>query len=142
MKKRPTGISVLFWVYLLLGILSLLWSAMVLGIGGVSALFGSIFGLENIADFGNTSAWSGYIGIITAIVQIVVAFGLASMKKWAWVLAIIGVVLTVIQGILGIFGGGIFAFICGSLGLALPVIILFYLLRADIRDIFGVGQSS
>jgi len=142
MEKRPTGISVLFWVYLILGILSLLWSGMVLGIGGLSALFGGIFGLENVSAFASTSAWSGYFGIITALVQIIVAFGLASMKKWAWVLAVIGVVLTVIQGILGIFGGGIFAFICGSLGLVVPAIILIYLLRADIRAAFGIGNPK
>ena len=142
MEKRPTGISVLFWVYLILGILSLLWSGMVLGIGGLSSLIGGTFGLENVFDFGSTSAWSGYIGIITAMVQIITAFGLASMKKWAWVLAIIAVVLTVLQGVLGIFAGGMFAFICGSLGLILPAIILFYLLRPDIRTAFGVGAAS
>ena len=141
MQKRPTGISVLFWVYLILGIFSLLWSGMVLGIGGLSALVGGIFGWGSALDFGSTSAWSGYVGIIAAMVQIIVAFGLASMKKWAWWLAVIGVVLTVIQGILGIIGGGTFAFICGSLGLFVPAIILFYLLRADIRAAFEVSSA-
>jgi hypothetical protein len=70
-----------------------------------------------------------------------VAFGLAAMKKWAWILAIIGIALTIIQGIVGIFTGGLFAFICGSLGLIAPVIILFYLLKPDIRAVFGVGNS-
>lgn len=142
MQKRPTGISILFWVYLILGILSLLWSGMILGIGGLSALFGGFLGLENVSDFGNSSAWSGYLGIITALVQIIVAFGLASMKKWAWVLAILGVGLTVVQGVVGIFAGGMFAFICGSLGLVVPAIILFYLMRTDIRAAFGVGNPQ
>lgn len=142
MKKRPTGISVLFWVYLILGILSLLWSGMVLGIGGLSAFVGGVFGLETVLDFASTSAWSGYVGIITAVVQIIVAFGLAAMKKWAWGLAIIAVVLTVLQGIMGILAGGIFTFICGSLGLILPAIVLFYLLRSDIRAAFGVGNPA
>jgi len=142
MKKRPTGISVLFWVYLILGILSLLWSGLVLGIGGLSAIFGGLFGMENVTSFGSTSAWSGYLGILTAIVQIIVAFGLSGMKKWAWVLAIVGVALTVIEGIMGIISGGIFAFICGSLGLIVPLIILFYLLRADIRAAFGLGRPQ
>ena len=142
MEKRPTGISVLFWVFLVLGVISLLWSGMVLGIGGLSTLIGGTFGLEAVLEFGSTNAWSGYIGIITAVVQIIVAFGLGSMKKWAWVLAIIAVVLTVIQGILGIIAGGMFAFICGSLGLIVPAIILFYLLRPDIRAAFDVGSST
>jgi hypothetical protein len=142
MKKRPTGISILFWVYLILGILSLLWSGIVLGIGGLSSFVGGIFGMENVLGFGSTSAWSGYVGIITAVVQIIVAFGLASMKKWAWVLAIIAVGLTILQGVVGIFAGGTFAFICGSLGLIVPIIILFYLLRTDIRAAFGVGNPA
>ena len=142
MKKRPTGISILFWVYLILGILSLLWSGMILGVGGLTSFFGGIFGMENVLSFGSTSAWSGYFGIITAVVQIIVAFGLASMKKWAWVLAIIGVGLTILQGIVGIFAGGSFAFICGSLGLIVPIVILFYLLQSHILAAFGVGNPT
>ena len=141
MKERPTGISVLFWVYLILGILSLLWSGMVLGVGGLSAFLGSIFGMETVSNFAVSSAWSGYLGIITAIVQIIVAFGLAAMKKWAWVLAIIGLGLTFVQGIVGMSNGGIFALMCGSLGLIVPAIILFYLLRANIRMAFGFGKT-
>ena len=141
MEKRPTGISVLFWVYLILGILSLLWSGMVLGVGGLSAFFGSLFGAENMASIGTSSAWSGYLGIISAVVQIIVAFGLATMKKWAWILAIIGLGLTFVQGIVGMFSGGVFALMCGSLALIVPAIILFYLLKADIRAAFGVGNS-
>jgi hypothetical protein len=142
MKKRPTGISILFWVYLILGILSLLWSGLVLGIGGLSTILGGLFGMESVSDFGSTSAWSGYVGIITTVTQIIVAFGLASMKKWAWVLAIIAVGLTILEGVIGIFGGGSFAFMCGSLGLVVPIIILFYLLKADIRTAFGVGNPA
>jgi len=141
MKKRPTGISVLFWVYLILGVLSLLWSGMVLGVGGLSALFGGVFGMDNVSNFAVSSAWSGYLGILTALVQVIVAFGLAAMKKWAWVLAIVGLALTFIQGIVGMFSGGIFALMCGSLGLIVPAIILFYLLRADIRMAFGIGKN-
>ena len=142
MKKRPTGISILFWVYLILGILSLLWSGLVLGIGGLSTILGGLFGMESVSDFGSTSAWSGYVGIITAVVQIIVAFGLASMKKWAWILAIIAVGLTILEGVIGVFGGGAFAFICGSLGLIVPIVILFYLLKADIRAAFDVGNPA
>ena len=139
MKKRPTGITVLFWFYLIFGILSLLWSGAVLGVGGLTALFGGLFGLDNMAAFGNSNAWSGYVGLLAAVVQIIVAFGLAGLKKWAWYLALIGVGLTVVQGIAGIFAGGMFAFICGSLGLIIPAIMLFYLLKKDIRTVFGVG---
>ena len=141
MKKRPTGITILFWFYLLFGILSLLWSGAVLGMGSLTALFGGLFGADNMTAFGSSSAWSGYVGLFAAVIQIIVAFGLAALKKWAWYLALIGVGLTIVQGIAGILAGGIFAFMCGSVGLIVPAIVLFYLLKQDVRAVFGVGTS-
>ena len=136
--KRPTGITIIAVAYILLAILSLLWSGLVFGVGGLSSLFGGLFGADNVAAFGTSSAWSGFLGIITAIVQIVVAIGLLSMKRWAWFLALASVALTVVQGLVGIFGGGPFAFMCGILGLAIPLGILIYLLLPGIRRAFGI----
>lgn len=141
MKKRPTGITVLAVIYILLGLFSLLWSGLVLGVGGISSMFGSLFGAESVVAFGSSSAWTGAIGIIAAVVQIVVAFGLLTMQKWAWTLALIGVGLTLVQGLVGMFAGGFFGFICGGIGLIIPIIILFYLLRQGTKEAFGVGEG-
>jgi uncharacterized membrane protein (DUF2068 family) len=91
-----------------------------------------------VAALGTSSAWSGFLGILTAVAQIVVAIGLVGMKKWAWFLALASVALTIVQGIVGIFGGGPFALMCGILGLAIPVGILVYLLLPGIRQAFGI----
>jgi len=139
--KRPTGITILAIVYIVLAILSLLWSGLVFGVGGLSSLFGGLVGAENVAAFGVSSGWGGFLGIITAVVQLIVGIGLLSMKKWAWILALIGVVLTVVQGVVSMFAGGVFGFMCGGLALIIPVIILIYLLRPTIRGVFGVGAT-
>ena len=141
MKKRPIGITIIAILYITLGILSLLWSSLVFGVGGMTSMAGSLFGADAISSFGSSNVWSGTFGIVTAIVQIIVAIGLFTLKRWAWYLAIIAVALTVIQGIIGIFGGGFFAFVCGGIGLIIPIIILFYLLRPHIRDLFGIQTS-
>ena len=135
--KRPTGIAVIAIVYILLAVLSLLWSGLVFGVGGLSSLFGGLFGADSVSAFGTSSAWSGCVGILGALVQFAVAIGLLSMKRWAWYLALLGVGLTVIQGILGIVGGGPFAFMCGILGLAIPLGLLIYLLLPGTRQAFG-----
>lgn len=140
MKRRPTGITIIAVVYLILGVLSLLWSGLVLGVGGFSALFGSLFGAQNVAAFGGSSAWAGFLGIVSALVQIVVGVGLLQMARWAWYLALVGVGLTLLQGVLGIFGGGVMAFICGGIGLIIPIIILVYLLSKGVRAAFGIGN--
>lgn len=137
--ERPTGITIIAAAFIGLAVLSLLWSGLVFGIGGIGALFGGLLGAENMAAVGTTSAWSGFLGILAAIVQIAVAIGLLSMRKWAWVLALIAVALTVMQGVVGVFSGGLLAFMCGSLGLIIPVAILIYLLTSKVRNAFGIG---
>ena len=139
--KRPTGITIIAIVYIVLAILSLLWSGLVFGMGGLSSLFGGLVGAESVAAFGVSSGWAGFLGIITAVVQFIVAIGLLSMKKWAWILALIGVGLPVVQGVVSLFAGGPFGFMCGGLALIIPVIILIYLLRPTIRGAFGVGTT-
>ena len=80
---RPTGITVIAVVYIILALFSLLWSGLVFGVGGLSSLFGGLFGAESMAAFGATSGWSGFVGIIVAVVQIAIAIGLLSMRHWA-----------------------------------------------------------
>jgi hypothetical protein len=140
MEERPVGISIIAVVYILLAIFSLVWSGIVFGVGGLTSLFGGLFGADSVAAFGASSGWSGFVGIIAAIVQFVIAFGLLAMKKWAWFLALAGVVLTVVEGFVGAFSGGPFGFMCGILGLMIPVIILVYLLLGSTRQAFGVGS--
>ena len=137
MKERPAGVTIIVILYFILGFLSLLWSALVLGIGGLSSLFGNLFTAEGLLSFGAETAWTGYLGLFAAVVQIVVAFGLLGMLRWAYVLALIGVGITIVQGLVGMFGGGMFGFMCGSIGLIIPIIILVYLLRPAIRKAFG-----
>lgn len=138
MNERPTGITIIAIVFIILAAISLVWSGLEFGVGGLNAFFGNLFGAQRMAEFGTSSAWSGTLGILTAVVQIVVAFGLLAMKKWAWILALVGVALTVIEGFFGMFAGGPFAFMCGTIGLIVPVIILIYLLRPSIRSLFGI----
>jgi hypothetical protein len=139
MKKRPAGLTIIAVLFIILGVLSLLWSGLVFGVGGMTSMVGSLFGADAMASFGGSNVWSGMFGMVTAVIQIIVAVGLLMLNRWAWYLALIAVGLTVAQGIIGIFGGGLFAFICGGIGLIIPVFILFYLLRSHIREVFSIG---
>jgi hypothetical protein len=139
--QRPTGITIITILFFVLAVLSLLWSGLVFGVGGLSSLFGGLFGAEQVAAFGTSSAWSGFLGIIVAFLQLAVAIGLLSMRKWAWVLGLVAVALTVLEGVVGVFSGGPIAFMCGILGLIIPVAILIYLVSNRVRNAFGVGAS-
>ena len=142
MKNRPVGVTILAIVYVILAILSLLWSGLVFGVGWLTSLFGGLFGAASIAALGVSSSWSGFLGIVVAIVQLIVALGLLATKKWAWILALVAVALTVAEGVIGLFSGAMFAWMCGSLGLIIPVTILVYLLLPRTRQVFGVDVPA
>ncbi|HFE66364.1 MAG TPA: hypothetical protein ENJ93_03790 [Chloroflexi bacterium] len=138
MQKRPTGITLLAVIFMIMGLMSLVWSGVVFGFGSLNLFFGSLFGADAMAAYGGSNVWAGVLGLAAGGVKIAVAIGLLYMKRWAWYLAILAVALTLVEGIFGVFSGGIFAFICGGIGLIIPIIIFIYLLRPHIRELFNV----
>jgi hypothetical protein len=138
MNKRPAGVTVIVILLFLVGGLSLLWSLLVFGIGGLSSFFGGLIGADQVSAFGSSTAWSGFLGLVTGVFQIVVGFGLLAMKRWAWWLAMIGVGLNVVQALLSIFTGGIWGVMCGSISVIIPLIVLAYLLTPGIRRAFKI----
>lgn len=124
-----------------LGIVTLVLGGLVLSIGGLSAWFGGLFSAELLTNFGETSAWIGYLSIVTALFVIVVCFGLIAMKKWAWALASFGLALSIALALVLMFTGGVFGFIFGSLSLIMPFMILVYLFSERTRRAFGIGTA-
>lgn len=137
MNERPAGITMIVVLFFVLAGISLIWSLLALSVGGLTSLIGNLFNLDTVGSFGTSTAWSGYFGFISAVVTVVVGFGLLGMKKWAWILALIAVGLSLIQSLVTMFTGGVFAFMCASLGLVIEAIILIYLLRPSIRSTFN-----
>jgi hypothetical protein len=137
MSQRPTGVTVIALYFLIIGAFSLVWSLFAFGAGGISSAFSGLLGADNINALASAGMWSGFLGIIAAIVQIAVGAGLFSMKPWAWYVAVVAIALAVIQGITGMMGGTTFMLLCGFLWLLIPIAFLIYLIRE--RGRFGVG---
>ena len=135
---RPGGITLLGILFILLGVFSIVWGVLVLAVGGLSWLFGAVASADQMAAFGSNSVLQAVLGIGGGLLQLVVAFGLLALKKWAWLLAFVAIAASVAQGIVGIFSGaGVFGICCGLIGLIIPVWIVVYLLRKDVRAAFG-----
>ena len=134
---RPTGVTLLGIAFILLGLLSLFWSLLVFGFGAVTGVVGTLFGDGVLATVGGAQTIQGIIGIIAAVIDLVVAYGLLALKRWAWLLALIGVGVNVVSGVLGLFSGGFVAICCGVIGLIIPAGIVFYLLQPEVRQAFG-----
>lgn len=135
--RRPTGVTLLGIVFIILGLLSLFWSLLVFGFGAATGVVGTLFGDDVMATVGGAQTINGVIGVIGAIIDLVVAYGLLALKRWAWVLALVGVGVSVVSGVLGLFSGGFVAVCCGVIGLIIPAAILYYLLQPEVRQAFG-----
>ena len=112
---RPTGVTLLGIAFILLGLLSLFWSLLVFGFGAATGVVGTLFGDGVLATVGGAQTIQGIIGIIAAVIDLVVAYGL----------------------LLGLFSGGFVAICCGVIGLIIPAGIVFYLLQPEVRQAFG-----
>lgn len=137
--QRPTGITILAILFIILAVLSFGWGLLQLGVGAVTGVAGSIVGADNMASFGGSNVTAGILGMGSGVYNLVVAIGLLMLKKWAWILALIGVGINVLQGVFGLFSGGLVAFCCGLAGLAIPAAILYYLTRPEVQKAFGRG---
>jgi|SRR5688572_21741263 hypothetical protein len=132
---RPTGITILAILAGIAGVLGLLGGLALFGIGAAiggavggvgGAAFGTIFGLGLIA---------------LSIAYLAFAYGAWGLKPWAWTLGvasqIIGLVLTLLQIVTGNQS------ITGAIiGIALNLIILYYLDTPDVRRAFGRNPTS
>ncbi len=107
------------------------------GFGAATGVVGTLFGDDVMATVGGAQTINGVIGVIGAIIDLVVAYGLLALKRWAWVLALVGVGVSVVSGVLGLFSGGFVAVCCGVIGLIIPAAILYYLLQPEVRHAFG-----
>ena len=135
MSDRPTGITILAVLAVIGGILNLAF-------GGFVALLGPAVGTEMAQQTDATSSYAvggaiAVLGIglaILGLLYLITAYGLFTLKGWAWLLAVIVQVLSVIvngiQVINSQAGSSIVAVLIAGA-------ILFYLFRPHVKAAFG-----
>ena len=90
--SRPIGVSILAILVVLGGVLFLLSGIAIL-------LFSAAFALGGLGIFGLAGSILGGIVFIFGIIWIAVGLGLWNLRGWAWWLAVIVMVLTILGGI-------------------------------------------
>lgn len=134
-RQRPLGVTIIAVVLLIEGILELL--AAILAFAAAHAVHVHVRNVLGLAGdvFANTI---GVIALIIAIITLLVAWGLFTLKRWAFWTVVIVEVITIIQHILQFFQPDANTTTV-IIGLILPVIILLYmLLDANVRRAFRV----
>ncbi len=117
-KKRPTGITVLAILNIIIGF----------------ADFISIFVIGSLTDmawlqFGTMSWLIGGILVLQGIVLLVLAYGFLGGKAWAWTLGLIFGVWDFVLGLI-LLPAGIIRIIYGAL-------VIYYLMRTNVKAYFG-----
>ena len=90
--SRPIGVAILAILVVLGGVLFLLSGIAIL-------LFSAAFALGGLGIFGLAGSILGGIVLIFGIIWIAVGLGLWNLRGWAWWLAVIVMVLTILGGI-------------------------------------------
>lgn len=130
--RASTGVTLLGVFTLLCGLVSLIWGAAIMGIGGVGWLVGVVSFAATIATWGAGAFWGGLLGIITGSAQIVSGIGVLARRPWAWLLTGVLALLALINPVVGILSGNLWGFV----GLIIPCVVLYFLMQPNVKREF------
>jgi uncharacterized membrane protein HdeD (DUF308 family) len=135
MSNRPTGITILAVLATIAGLLMLFF-------GGFETLMGPLIGEEIAkqgddlagADYGVVFTFMGVVLIALGIFQLIAAYGLFTLKSWAWMLTVVMQVLGLIVNGLKLTGpeGG-----AAVVSIVIAAGILYYMFRPHVKQAFG-----
>lgn len=129
MQQRPTGVTILAVLAVIGGLLGLCGSLALFGFGGLGALSGEV-------KAGVTTFLFGGLGLVSSLLYLAFGFGAWMLKPWAWLLGMIGAGLSIASNVLSLVTGNT-TVISVLIGVAISGIIIWYLLRPDIKAAFG-----
>ncbi|HCI81858.1 MAG TPA: hypothetical protein DHW02_19455 [Ktedonobacter sp.] len=137
-RQRPLGITVISVVLFIFGIFELISSIVVLVLSHaarVSTHIPHVLGMT-LDVFGNVF---GIIGLVIAIVTLFVAYGLFTLKRWAFWLVVIVEIISLIRHAFEISHPNQAIHTLGIIGIIIPILILLYMfLDANVRRAFRV----
>lgn len=160
-RKRPTGVTIIAILTIIGGILTLIGGTALVIVGPLisqytvsdtSGIFeDNMYSNLNSTDLSSTNGvlviFGGYLSIIgigliiLAIVNFIVAWGLLKGKGWAWTIAVIVTIISLVIGIIIVVLNGVvgdFSSIIGQIvGIVINGIILWYLYRPNVKSYFG-----
>lgn len=132
--NRPIGVTILAVLQLISGIFASLGGLYILFFR--SAIFQRTSELENSAQSRTSIALFGGFLLIVGLIGLLLAYGLFTLKTWAWLTALVLNGLSILSSISAILfnqnrrGGDI-------LGLIIAVVIVYYLLQPEVKRAFG-----
>jgi uncharacterized membrane protein (DUF2068 family) len=128
MGNRPLGITII---------------AIVLAISGVANIVLGLVGMDILKlDLGTLAAGAQAAGagaLVSGVLTLIVAWGMFATTGWAWLLAVIVMVVRILVDVWAIITHGIGSSLAwaGLVNLAISAVILWYFNRPNVRSAFG-----
>ena len=156
-KHRPTGVTIIAILTIIEGILLVLAGISLVAIGGFIST-SSTSTSHTISQFlGVIAAAIGGVLLVIGIGYLVMFYGLLKGKTWAWTITVILLLIGIAIQIISMAIGGILTASAGNststneslseiigtiIGLAINIIILYYLYRPHVKAFFGKAVPS
>jgi hypothetical protein len=158
-QNRPTGVTIIAILAIISGIILLFGGLTLIGAGALfstapSDVTNNPNGLESMGSFlGMAFLLLGAILLVIGVGYLVMSYGLLKGKGWAWTITIILTVISIaIQIVSGITNSIVIASISNDgasivsgwivqiIGIAIDIIILYYLYRPHVKAFFGKSR--
>lgn len=127
--RRPTGVTILTVLQILIGIVDLLTGLLLLIAGATLTIIG--FGMSTA--FGFMLIPLAILLFIFGGISFLIAYGLWKGRQWGWISSIIVATIGLALGVLGLIGGDIASVVT----IVIEAVILIYLSTYGVRAYFG-----
>lgn len=125
--KRPVGVLIIGILGVIAGVLQILGSIAVMGVGGLATATGA-------GAVGAGTMAIGVIYLIVGIFTLIFAIAFLSLKRWAWFGYIVMLGLAIVFGIIGMAVNGFYA--SSLVGIIIDVLLILYMNSRNVKEAF------
>lgn len=130
---RPQGITILAIVSFVGGAFAVLGGLGALGLGTFLAAATGVGGLFQIL---------GIVALVLGIAELAIGYGFWTLKPWAWSLAFVVFVVSIMIEILRFFSWGGYGVTNIVISIAITAIVVYYMNQANVRQAFGAPATG
>ena len=125
--QRPMGVTILAVLAIIGGVLGIIGSLVLFGLGGVASTLNGGVGVQTML--------LAILGLVQAVLSLAFGIGALSLQPWAWTLGVIAEALSIVLTVVAMIITGIGANYIISLAIA--AVILYYLFTPEVKRAFG-----
>jgi hypothetical protein len=134
---RPTGVTIIAVLAFIGGIFAIVAGLGLTVLGGILGGALAASGEASGGLFGGLMAVFGIGTLGLGVAELIVGWGLWGLKPWAWMVSVIVFIVNIVLTVLTALGGNNLISLNTIIGIAIPAVILYYLMTPPVKAAFG-----